>query len=343
VQRAVAHLAERLRDEYGRQTVRLRLGRSGRYARLDLGWVGPPVTSPVLDRWTNQPLASLGSGVALTVSEVLQRHGGEIWPGEDTDHVYLRLLLPLDERPRKGPSHSRPVESPGPAGSPGAYDFSLLEPAGVDDGLGWDARPLDRITYTVFDTETTGLFPAEGDELISVGALRVVNARLLRQESYEQLIDPRRTVPESSVRIHGITADLLHGMPTVDQVLPRFAAFAADTVLVGHNVAFDLQFLRAKERVSGVRFDQPVLDTLLLSAVVHPEHESHTLEAIAERLGIDVIGRHTALGDAIVTGEIFLRLLELLKQRGIRTLGEARAAARATAAARFSESLYTHR
>ena len=79
-----------------------------------------------------------------------------------------------------------------------------------------------------------------------------------------------------------------------------------------------------------MRFTQPVLDTLLLDAVVHPDHDEHSLEAIAGRLGVAVLGRHTALGDALVTGEVFLRLITLLQQRGIGTLGAAVAASRAT-------------
>ena len=81
-------------------------------------------------------------------------------------------------------------------------------------------------------------------------------------------------------------------------------------------------------------FDQPVLDTLLLSAVVHPAQESHRLEAIAERLGVVVQGRHTALGDAIVTAEVFLKLIPLLAAQGIHTLGQAREAAQRTYYAR---------
>jgi DNA polymerase-3 subunit epsilon len=83
-----------------------------------------------------------------------------------------------------------------------------------------------------------------------------------------------------------------------------------------------------------VQFRQPVLDTLLLSAVIHPNQESHQLEAIAKRLGVHVIGRHTALGDAIVTGEVFLKMIPLLAEQGIHTLREARAAAERTYYAR---------
>jgi DNA polymerase-3 subunit epsilon len=354
VVQAVTHLGRRLLGEHRRRAVTLQLGRSGRYARLDLRWSGDGVDSRTLARWIAEPMTAAGTGSGATVSDVLASHGGEIWPGESTGtDEYLRLLLPLAERPRKAPRVAGPATEPGggargtrvagrPSRPAAAYDFSLLEPEGDQVGAGWDSRPLDRISYTVFDTETTGLFPAQGDEIISIGALRIVNRRLLRQESYEQLVDPRRTVPEASIRIHGITPDLLVGMPTIEAVLPGFAGFAADTVLVGHNAAFDLQFLRAKERAGGVRFDQPVLDTLLLSAVVHPEHESHALDAVADRLGVDVIGRHTALGDAILTAEIFLRLLDLLAEHDIRTLGQARRATRAVATERFNESLYNH-
>jgi DNA polymerase-3 subunit epsilon len=106
-------------------------------------------------------------------------------------------------------------------------------------------------------------------------------------------------------------------------------------VLVAHNAAFDMRFLQLKEEATGICFRQPVLDTLLLSAVIHPNQESHKLEAICERLGINVIGRHTALGDAIVTGEVFLKMIPLLAEMGIRTLREAREAAERTYYARI--------
>uniref|UniRef100_UPI0035597B60 3'-5' exonuclease n=1 Tax=Piscinibacter sp. TaxID=1903157 RepID=UPI0035597B60 len=164
------------------------------------------------------------------------------------------------------------------------------------------------------------------------GAVRIVNGRLLKQECFDQLVNPRRAVRKEAQQVHGISAQMLADQPGIEQVLPVFHRFAEDTVLVAHNAAFDMRFLQLKEAQTGVRFVQPVLDTLLLSALAHPGHPDaeHQLERIAARLGVNVIGRHTALGDAIVTGEVFLKLVPLLAERGIRTLKQAREASRKT-------------
>jgi DNA polymerase-3 subunit epsilon len=215
---------------------------------------------------------------------------------------------------------------------PEYYDFDLFQASESTRAL--DEQPLAELAYTVFDTETTGLNPSEGDEILQIGATRIVGGKLRRQECFEQLVDPQRSIPAAGIPIHGIRPDMVQGQPTIDTVLPAFHRFAQDTVLVAHNAAFDMRFLQLKEQRTGVRFEQPVLDTLLLSAAVHPNQESHGLEAIAERLGVNVLGRHTALGDAMVTAEVFLKLLPLLQAQGIHTLGQAREAAQKTFYAR---------
>ena len=96
-----------------------------------------------------------------------------------------------------------------------------------------------------------------------------------------------------------------------------------------------MRFLQLQEKRTGVRFEQPVLDTLLLSSILHPNQATHQLEAIAERFGVPVLGRHTALGDAIVTAEIFLKMLPLLAEMGVKTLRQAREASQRSYQARI--------
>ncbi len=266
------------------------------------------------------------TGQGSSLDQVMERHGGEAWCNADRHSGAIVFCMHLPTTQPQMTS-SLPVSAGKPAR---ILRFRSLQPAGQSREL--DQRALSELAYTVFDTETTGLDPSAGDEIVSIGAVRIVNGRLLKHETFEQLIDPRRTLSPASMQIHGITPDMLAGQPLIDDVLPAFYRFAEDTVLVAHNAAFDMRFLQLKEAQTGIRFVQPVLDTLLLSAAAHPGYAAgeHSLEAIAARLGIDVIGRHTALGDAIVAGEVFLKLLPLLAERGIRTLKDAREASRKT-------------
>jgi DNA polymerase-3 subunit epsilon len=327
---AIASLAARLQADYKVRNFRLRAAAQGRFAQIDLVWPGTMVASDVLLLWENEPLASGRDETPLTLKDVLERHGGEIWYETDRPRqtAWFRLLLPLGEAaPRPAP------RTAAVAARPEYYDFDLFERVDARGALA--ERPLAALTYTVFDTETTGLEPSAGDEIISIGAVRIVNGRLLKHEVFEQLVNPRRPISRASTQVHGIDARALANEPTIEEVLPRFHRFCEDTVLVAHNAAFDMRFLELKEAATGVRFDQPVLDTLLLSAIVHPSQDNHSLDTIAERLGVRVIGRHTALGDALVTGEVFLRLLPLLAERGIVTLGQALEASRSTYLARL--------
>ena len=326
----LAALAARLRDEYGVRGVRFRAAGSGAFVELDLVWSGAIVASEALSLWEMEPMQLGAEQTSLTFRDVLERHGGEVWrQSHPQSHTsWFRFLLPLGEPAPAKPRRSIPLDD-----RPEYYDFDLFKNADAAQALA--EQKLADIHYTVFDTETTGLEPSAGDEIISIGAVRIVNGRLLKQEVYEQLVDPKRTVPKDSERIHGIkTLDLL-GQPAIGDVLPVFHRFCEDTVLVAHNAAFDMRFLELKEAATGVRFSQPVLDTLLLAALVHPSLKDHGLEAVAERLGLRVIGRHTALGDALVTGDIFLKLVPLLAERGILTLGQALEASRETYYARL--------
>ncbi|BAL24037.1 exonuclease domain-containing protein [Azoarcus sp. KH32C] len=320
---ALTYLASRLSDEFEVREVRFRLSAAGRLVHLDLIWSGQAMSTETVMSWELEPMRFADENSPLTVRDVIERHDGEMWlEREKVRHrAFFRILLPAAApQEQLDPTAFLKVES-----RPEYYDFDLFKWS--DKSRALEDRRLTELTYTVFDTETTGLNPSHGDEIIQIGATRIVNGKLLRQESFEQLVDPCRYMAPESVQIHGITHAMLAGQPTIEKVLPSFHAFVQDTVLIAHNAAFDMRFLQIKEAETGMRFDQPVLDTLLLSAVIHPNQESHRLEAIAERLNIPIVGRHTALGDAIVTAEVFLKMIPLLAEKGIRTLREAREAA----------------
>jgi DNA polymerase-3 subunit epsilon len=325
----ITYLAARLKEEFRIRELRFRLTRGERHGQLDLLWRGAPLSLETVFAWENDPFEAGGEASPLTWKQVVARHAGEAWYRRDlpAQTAYFRLLLPLA-------AEARSARSVRTGSRPEFYDFDLFELSAANTAL--DERPLSELTYTVFDTETTGLDPSQGDEIIAIGAARIVNGRLLSEETFDQLIDPCRPVSQTSIAVHGIGPERLVGQPTIEAVLPRFRRFVEDTVLVGHNAAFDMRFLQLKEAQTGVVFDQPVLDTLLLSAFIHPNLESHSLEAIAQRLGVKIVGRHSALGDALVTAEVFLRMLPLLAAAGIETLGQARTAAQRTFYARVS-------
>lgn len=319
----ILYLVNRLVEEFSVREVRFRLSAAGRLVHLDLIWAGTSMSNETVMHWELDPMTVGDERSPLTVRDVIERHGGEMWlEREKVRHrAFFRILLPAANPQAQADSSAYlKVES-----RPEYYDFDLFKWSEKSREI--DDRPLTELTYTVFDTETTGLSPSQGDEIIQIGATRIVNGKLLRHESFEQLVDPRRPLNPESIPIHGIRPEMLLNQPTIDKVLPAFHAFARDTVLIAHNAAFDMRFLQLKEDMTGLVFDQPVLDTLLLSGVLHPNQQSHRLEAIAERLNLTIVGRHTALGDAIVTAEVFLKLIPLLAEKGIRTLREAREAA----------------
>jgi DNA polymerase-3 subunit epsilon len=328
---ALSHLACRLGDAFAVRSLQLRLAPADGWAQLDLVWTGQAVNTETVMGWEAEPMHFGDQRTPLTVRDVVARHGGQMWFERERvrQEAFFRFLLPLaSPLDPLVASELLPTDS-----RPEFYDFDLFQHSEQADAL--DERLLSELSYTVFDTETTGLNPAGGDEIIQIGAARIVNGKLLRHEVFDHLVDPGRPVSAASIVIHGITQDMLTGKPRIGEVLPAFHAFAQDTVLVAHNAAFDMRFLQIKEAATGLVFQQPVLDTLLLSAVVHPNQSSHRLEAITERLNVTQRGRHTALGDAMATAEVWLRLIPLLQQKGITTLKQAREAAQKTYYARL--------
>ncbi|MGY6549653.1 MAG: exonuclease domain-containing protein [Roseinatronobacter sp.] len=279
-------------------------------AVLDLFWHGPPLSVGLFEQWLGESIdAELPE---LTAQAVLNAHGTEAWTERLVEGVSaVRLPIPRARRATRRPAAIAPRV---------VYDFDLLSKERNASVL--DAR-LDDLTYVVFDTETTGLDPAT-DEVVQLAAVRIVNGRRLRDEVFDTLVDPQRPIPQISTDVHGITDDMVKGAPTIVQAGRRFHDFARGAVLIAHNAPFDMEFLRRHEAGMQLRFDQPILDTMLLSAAVYGPSELHSLDALSARLGVTISeeDRHTALGDTLATAEVFLRLVPILRARGYQTFGD---------------------
>ncbi|WP_255588413.1 3'-5' exonuclease [Jannaschia pagri] len=227
----------------------------------------------------------------------------------DAPAGYALMLTPL------APSAARPL----------VYDFDLFDRAPSD---AVEATALRDLTFVVFDSETTGLDPAR-DEVVQLGAVRVVNGRVIPSERFETLVNPGRSIPAASTKVHGIDDTMVADAPALLEVCAAFHGFADGAVLLAHNAPFDMAFLRRAGDAAGLRFDHAVLDTVHLSAIVFGGAAEHTLDAICDRLDIEVRAdlRHTAMGDAIATAQAFAAMLPVLEARGLGTYGAVRAEA----------------
>jgi DNA polymerase-3 subunit epsilon len=306
------HLLRRLGEQLGIAAFDMAFARADRRVHVDIIWTGTPIPAALIDGWLDRPL--VGGLGPLTGRAVLQRHGSELWSQAGrAGEALLRLPLPSAEPVAAAPDRTHPPR-------PEFYDFDLLQRPLPTGALA--ERPLRQISYVVLDLETTGLRPSEGDDIVELGAVRVVNGRVLTMETFGRLINPGRPIPKASIEFHGITDAMVADKPPLAQVLPQFQRFAADAVLVAHNAAFDLKFLDQGAAACGLRFEQPVLDTLLLSAFIDPAEPDHSLDAIAARLGLGFARRHSALGDALVTAAILVKQIERLEERGLTRLAD---------------------
>ncbi len=224
-------------------------------------------------------------------------------------HAPGYMILIDDAHARITPDAARPL----------IYDFDLMDQSGDQ---AFDEMPIQALTYAVFDTETTGLLPHK-DEIVQIGAVRVVNCKMVAGESINQLVNPGMKIPAASTKVHKVTNEMVADAPDIHVAARQFHTFARDAVIVAHNAPFDMAFLRRHRRETGVEWDHPILDTVLLSAVLFGASEVHTLDALCDRLGVSIPPelRHTALGDAVATAEVLCKMLPMLASRGFTTFG----------------------
>jgi DNA polymerase-3 subunit epsilon len=311
--RAVEGLLRSVRREHGVTGFDAGVQSEGSQVFLDLVWRGRPISPATIESWMDERLAAVPGTV--TLRDVVERHDSELWSDAvGTEQARLRFPLPAPQRPQQSMRERKPAR-------PVFYDFDLLKRLGDAGPLG--KRALRDLDFVVLDSETTGLAPAEGDEIVSLAGVRVVNGRVLSGETFERTVNPRIPIPAASTVFHGITDEMVRDKPPIEVVLRQFHVFCGGAVLVAHNAAFDMKFISLKQRSVGVTFDQPVLDTLLLTTAIGGDWLDRSLEGIAARLGVTVRARHTALGDALTTAEVLVRLIPVLEAAGVVTLDDA--------------------
>ena len=177
-----------------------------------------------------------------------------------------------------------------------------------------------RHRFVAIDLETTGLDPRR-DAIVSLAAIPFLDG--VPTAGYVTLVNPGRPIPPESTAVHGLTDGMVRGAPPLEHVLRDAEPVIESAVLVGHNVGFDVAVLSRARRARGLpRVRNHVIDTNRLAASLHPEWRDLSLEHVADRLGVEVVARHTAEGDALTAGRILVALLPELGARRVRTVGE---------------------
>ncbi|MDU8943168.1 3'-5' exonuclease [Ovoidimarina sediminis] len=277
-----------------------------------LSEIAPPrLKAPLSDYFDTGPLTEMVAGQdGETAIQLREAGGGKTFAARvkrlgDDGHMIL-----IDAGARRAERIApRPL----------VFDFDLMAGSVASD---INDTALKDLCFVPFDTETTGL-SVERDAIVQLGALRVVGGRIVEGEVIDTHVAPGRPIPAASARIHGVRDADVVGAPGIGDAGRAFHQFARGAVLVAHNAPFDIGLLRKSEDEMGVAWDHPVLDTVLLSAVVFGTGEDHSLDALCARLLITIpeAGRHTAIGDARATAEVLVRLLPLLEGKGLGTFG----------------------
>ena len=196
---------------------------------------------------------------------------------------------------------------------------------GVEAYLAPDKKPSVRnikgqsldTTYCVLDLETTGFSPRL-EKITEIGVMKYQDGKVI--DKFSCFVNPEKSIPPRVVEVTGITDDMVRNAETIDKVFPKLLEFIKDSVLVAHNAEFDVGFLRHFARELGYEFDFTYLDTLSLAYELFPEYKTYKLGRIAKNLGIKVDVAHRALDDVDTTVKVFKVMLDMLKERGVKTL-----------------------
>lgn len=160
----------------------------------------------------------------------------------------------------------------------------------------------DLKNYIVIDTETTGL-SAQRDHIIEISALKIKNGKII--DNYTSLVNPGIMIPKSSIKIHGITDDMVVNAPTIDQVLPEFLDFIGNQPLIGHNLSFDLRFINS---YLNENINHSLADTMLIARKKLGFLPNHKLITLIEYFELGESQEHRSLSDCVYTYKVYEKL-----------------------------------
>ena len=173
--------------------------------------------------------------------------------------------------------------------------------------------------FIVLDIETTGLNAAT-DKITEIGAVKILNKEII--DSFHTFVNPGIPIPPKITELTGITNDMVKEAPSTEDALTKFMHFCGNNALVAHNAPFDIGFIREEAKSIGWDINNPIVDTLTLSRELLKDLKNHKLDTLAKHLGVSLKNHHRASDDARATGEIFIKLIDMLEARGIKTLSD---------------------
>lgn len=183
--------------------------------------------------------------------------------------------------------------------------------------------PLKELEVVVFDLETTGFYPNNGDEIISFGAVLLRGGEVEESETFYSLVNPKRKIPKAIMELTGITNEMVQDAPDLMQVLHDFMEFVGRRLLIAHASGHDKQFLNAALwRTSKVNLNHRVLDTMMVAKWLEPNLDGYSLDDLLDSCCIPITERHHALQDSIMTAKLWQNYLARILERNITTLGD---------------------
>jgi DNA polymerase III subunit epsilon len=184
--------------------------------------------------------------------------------------------------------------------------------------------PFSELPIIVFDIETTGFYPYNGDRILSIGAIKMIGSEVQQDQLFYKTIYNESPLAEDIETLTGITAFELRQAAPLDEVLRQFFQFVRSDTLVAHHSSHEKQFMKhASWTALKTSFQHRIIDTTFLTKVVAPKAQHVTLDEWCEYYGVDIGKRHHALYDAVATAKIWSECLKKVEDMGFENLKEA--------------------